>query len=492
MEYNSCPLYELKSKKLLCYLLGIKDNRLLKQSYVASLIEPYIDTTGKPRLIEPPRAELKIVQKRIKNLLGRITVPENVFSGIKGRSYADNAAFHIGSNPRYLFKIDLTAFFPSISREFVYSFFLSDLKCSPDIANILTNFTTIDLSKATLRTPQTVYDFLSDKNVTCLNHLISGAPTSQILSYLVNHKLFDEMQQLSDKLSTTMTVYVDDVTFSSEQKITRGFKEKIFHIIKKHSYQISKGKVKSYTKKYPKLVTGVIIDTNGELSVKNSLQKKIIIEHNYLRDHPDDVKSRQRLKGLVTAARQVKRDVFPTIHNYAFEKYKSDTQVYVQYDRSVDEGDGDMQHESFDKVLKISDTDITFEQIYGKDYIPAEYLDDIKKANLLIIPNESFRDEGDILFPETTRDFLDFIRESSGGEIVADIAASDENFQQIELHSAVIDIASIIVQFIIFPVAANIIADFLGDLVKKYRRKPDETSAKIKIIAEETRGKKTR
>lgn len=151
-----------------------------------------------------------------------------------------------------------------------------------------------------------------------------------------------------------------------------------------------------------------------------------------------------------------------------------------------------MQHESFDKVLKISDTDITFEQIYGKDYIPAEYLDDIKKANLLIIPNESSHDEGDILFPETTREFLDFIRESSGGEIVADIAVSDENFQQIELHSAVIDIASIIVQFIIFPVAANIIADFLGDLVKKYRRKPDETFAKIKIIAEETRGKKNK
>lgn len=287
---------------------------------MASLIEPYIDTTGKPRLIEPPRAELKTVQKRIKNLLGRITVPKNVFSGIKGRSYADNATFHIGGNPRYLFKIDLTAFFPSISREVVYNFFLSDLKCSPDVANILTNFTTIDLSRATFKTPQTVFDFLSEKNVTCFNHLISGAPTSQILSYLVNHKMFDEMQLLSDRYSTIMTVYVDDVTFSSEQKITRGFKEKIFHIIKKHNYQISKGKVKSYTKKYPKLVTGVIIDANGELTVRNSLQNKIIIEHDYLRDHPDDVKSRQRLRGLVTAARQVKKDVFPTIHNYAFEK----------------------------------------------------------------------------------------------------------------------------------------------------------------------------
>ena len=127
----------MKSKKVLQHSLGIKDNRLLKQDYVASLVEPYIDTNGKPRLIEPPKPELKNVQRRIKNMLGRIVVPDNVFSGIKGRSYADNAFFHTGEHLRYLFKIDLTAFFPSISRETVYRFFHDDLLCAPDIADIL-------------------------------------------------------------------------------------------------------------------------------------------------------------------------------------------------------------------------------------------------------------------------------------------------------------------------------------------------------------------
>ena len=69
MEYNNCPLYELKSKKLLCHLLGIKDKRLLKQSYVASLIEPYIDITDKPRLIEPPRAEYFQALKGVHTLI---------------------------------------------------------------------------------------------------------------------------------------------------------------------------------------------------------------------------------------------------------------------------------------------------------------------------------------------------------------------------------------------------------------------------------------
>ena len=108
---------------MLKHLLDIKDAKMLKQDYISALVEPYVDLSGKPRLIEPPRAELKVIQKRIKSMLGKIEVPENVFSGIKGRSYADNAAFHVGGELRYLFKIDLTAFSINFARCSI-SFFL--------------------------------------------------------------------------------------------------------------------------------------------------------------------------------------------------------------------------------------------------------------------------------------------------------------------------------------------------------------------------------
>lgn len=151
-----------------------------------------------------------------------------------------------------------------------------------------------------------------------------------------------------------------------------------------------------------------------------------------------------------------------------------------------------MKHEIFDTVLNVTDSDVTFEKIYKKEYIPTEYLDDIKKANLLIIPNENFRDEGDVLFPETTREFLDFIREFPNDEIISDIAISDEDFKRIELHSAVIEVAPILVQWVVLPIATSMIASFLYDLVKKYRRKPEDTSAKVKIITEETETKKSK
>ena len=319
MIYTNCPLYGLKSKKLLKRLLHINNNQMMKQSHIASLVSPYIDKFEKPRLIEPPQEELKTVQKRIKNCLGQITVPNNVFSGIKGRSYADNARFHVGNNRRNLYKIDLTAFFPSITRDTVYRFFAEDLLCSPDVAQLLTNLTTIDLRKSSAKNIDEICEFLKGKNVSSYNHLISGAPTSQILSYLANHQMFDEMQKLADDNSITMTIYVDDVTFSSENRISKDFRDKIIAIIRKYNYQISREKVKRYTKLYPKLITGVIIDAMGKPVLKNSMRQKIIIAYKDLKNDPDNTDIRLRLKGLLIAARQVNKHAFPTIYKFAFQ-----------------------------------------------------------------------------------------------------------------------------------------------------------------------------
>ena len=265
-----------------------------------------------------PNLLQKIIQKRIKNCLGRIIVPDNVFSGVKGKSYADNARFHVGNNRRNLYKIDLTAFFPSITRDTVYRFFAEDLLCSPDVAQLLADLTTIDLGKSSAKNIDEIYEFLKEKNVSSYNHLISGAPTSQILSYLVNHRMFDEMQKFADDNGITMTVYVDDVTFSSENRISKDFRDKIVAIIRKYNYQISRNKVKRYTKLYPKLITGVIIDATGKTVLKNSMRQKVIITYNELKNDPENTDIRMRLKGLLIAARQVNKEAFPSIYKFAF------------------------------------------------------------------------------------------------------------------------------------------------------------------------------
>lgn len=319
MTYDNCKVYQLKSKKVLKYLLKISDNSVFNQGYVASLIEPYIDISkGKPRLIEPPKPIIKNMQTRLKNILSTIEVPMNVFSGIKGRSYAQNAHWHNGN--KFVYKIDLTAFFPSTSREKVYSFFKEKLKTSPDVADFLTNITTVDLALSSIKSSEEINMFLESKNITTRNHLISGAPTSQILSYLANQDMFNEIQKLSDHNNITMTIYVDDLTFSSANHISNKFKQEIFSIISKYGYQISNKKVKGYSKFYPKLITGVIISKDGNIAVKNSLRLKTINELNTLKQAPQDTTSRKRLRGLVIATRQVEPNAYPSIRQFAFDK----------------------------------------------------------------------------------------------------------------------------------------------------------------------------
>ena len=318
MDYTNCPLYNLKSKKRLKQILQI-DTRYYKQDFLLPFISAYIDHTAKPRLIEPPNSELKTVQKRVKRLLGKIIVPDNVFSGIKGRSYVDNVQIHVGEKRRNIYKIDLIAFFPSITRNTVYNFFFHDLDCSPDVAEILTNFTTVDISKIENCNHTEIYDFLSSKGIKSYNHLISGAPTSQIMSYLVNRKMFDELQKLCDENNVVMSIYVDDITFSSESRISKSFTDSVAQIIKKFGYQISGSKSKKYKKIKDKLITGVVINSEGKMVLKNAMRQKIVLEFEHLKQNPDDSKSRKRLQGLLLAARQVEKNAFPGIYKFAFQ-----------------------------------------------------------------------------------------------------------------------------------------------------------------------------
>lgn len=151
-----------------------------------------------------------------------------------------------------------------------------------------------------------------------------------------------------------------------------------------------------------------------------------------------------------------------------------------------------VKHEVFDKKIEIEETDITFDSIYDKSFIPQDYIEDIKKADILIIPEENFREEGDVLFPETTREFLEYLQEQIHKDMSVDIAISDEDFRKIELHSDLVNVATIIVSSTAFSIACSMVASFLYDMAKKLLKRPQDLNAKVKIISEETKTKKTK
>lgn len=321
MVYSNCSLYGVQSKKWLVQRLGVTDKRYFKQAFVNSHIHPYIEVkNGKKRLIEPPDDELKRIQKRIKNCLSQLEFPDYVFSGVKAKSYVDNAKLHAGK--RYVYKLDLTAFFPSTPRERAYSFFRDKLKTSPDVAECLTNLVTVDLDMAGCESIASINAFFKEKNICERRHLISGSPASQLLSYLINVDMFDMLAELAQKQAMTMSIYVDDVVFSSEHKISKTIQNRILKVIRLFGFSESKKKIKSYSSHYPKLITGATISKGGTCVVRNSMSNHIMIELRYLKEHPEDQTSRLRLQGLVSAAQQVDSNTFPSVRYYAYGKPK--------------------------------------------------------------------------------------------------------------------------------------------------------------------------
>ena len=79
-------------------------------------------------------------------------------------------------------------------------------------------------------------------------------------------------------------------------------------------------KIKFYTKDYPKTVTGVVISSNNKTKISNHIQHAIISDFRVLKSNPNDDNTKKRLRGYLSAARQVDKTAFQGIYNYVFPK----------------------------------------------------------------------------------------------------------------------------------------------------------------------------
>lgn len=237
------PLYKLKSKKKLASLLcvSINDLSVLKRDEGNYSIFEQLSKKNKIRKIQKPLEKLDVVHTHIASLLLRIAMPEYLHSGKKSCSNITNAKAHL--NHQKLMTTDIRSFFPSTTREMIFSFFFSIMKMSPDVADILSHI------------------------CTCHERLPTGSRISMPLAYFANSRMFDEMNQLCEKFRVKMTVYVDDLTFSGDN-VNRLFCSVIRKIINKHGHVMHPTKTKLYAGDKPKLVTGVIV-FGDSLKVRN-------------------------------------------------------------------------------------------------------------------------------------------------------------------------------------------------------------------------------
>ncbi|UJA30557.1 hypothetical protein [Clostridium sporogenes] len=142
-----------------------------------------------------------------------------------------------------------------------------------------------------------------------------------------------------------------------------------------------------------------------------------------------------------------------------------------------------MRHESNEKVkLDISDSFYTFEEILEMPYTPNEFLDSIKKSDVLLLPCTNFRDKEGYFFPEETYKFYDYLLEKGKENgLNIEICISNDEYNELELHADVINIAKIFVQWVVFPALTSMLASYLYEKLKHFNRNDINTKVDISV-----------
>lgn len=90
-----------------------------------------------------------------------------------------------------------------------------------------------------------------------------------------------------------------------------------------------------------------------------------------------------------------------------------------------------MLHETNNKKTTVEDTTVDFQSVYREEYFPQNLLNEIGKANMLIILDYFSREgHSGYVFSETTQEFLEYAQEKACDEFIPDIAADDDSFNE--------------------------------------------------------------
>lgn len=277
-ELNQSPFYKLKSKKKLFNLLYVGRKKI---EFLSKATKLYADGSANGRSIEKPRADLKEIQKRIEDLLKRISMPEFIYAPAKGKSYIDNACAHIGAQEVHC--LDITAYFQNTSSRRVFWFFNKLMKCSPDVAGIFTYVLTLE------------------------GRLPTGSPSSPIISYFSHQDMWGDIETAVQRHQCTLSVYMDDVTVSGDE-VPKVLIANIKRILNRYGLKSKGSKEKHYRNPDAFEVTGVIVKKNGFVGIPWRQHKKmhgLRGDMKLMDDEYQGYKTALRLRGCETQKKQV-------------------------------------------------------------------------------------------------------------------------------------------------------------------------------------------
>lgn len=255
--------------------------------------------SGGYRTIYEPDYTLKNIQRNIlNNVLSERRTSSFACSYKKGYGLSDNAKPHV--NKKYILKLDIKNFFPSIDFLKVYKTAFPRYIYPEAVASLLTNLVTYN------------------------NFLPQGAPTSSYISNLVLRSFDIKIGNFCLENDISYTRYCDDMTFSGNFNISEMITRVKTELLK-NGFVLNKKKIKIIGSNKAQIVTGIVC--NKKLTVPRKYKKEIRKELYYinkfgLESHlkfvtcfDDASKYLNRLYGKILFVLQVEK-------NSEFEEYK--------------------------------------------------------------------------------------------------------------------------------------------------------------------------
>ncbi len=272
--YKNCAelkqeFLSLKTPRDVAKLLEVSYDRLVYHLYKVPEDLKYVEfsvpkKSGDPRIISAPSTALKILQRKLSQVLYSVYEPKATVHGfVPSRSILTNAEQHL--HKRFVLNIDLKDFFKSIHFGRVRGIFIAPPYNRPkDVATVLAR-------------------------ICCYSGKVpQGAPTSPIISNMVCTRMDSQLRLLAKEFKCTYTRYADDITFSTtlrnfpkeiayinpeEEQVKIILGERLISVIQNNSFEINENKLRLQHKTQHQEVTGLTV--NQFPNVKRDYVRKI-------------------------------------------------------------------------------------------------------------------------------------------------------------------------------------------------------------------------
>ena len=259
--------------------------------------------SGGMRDIVAPHEKIKAALRDLNFMLQKVYDKRNESFQVaykKGKSVKDGAKIH--TEKKYVFNIDLSDFYPSCKKELVKK------------------YTDFLFSYAFNR------EFVEDEffKVIFINDgLFIGSPVSGTLANAVISNAVSYMNNICKKYDIGLSVYADDITFSSDKFIVKDFIIKLFNeAFSKYNlstyYNINEKKCVGFTGCNRK-VTGVSINDSNKITVSNKYYRDLRVKIHHLSIGDTTGIDIRELRGKIAYATML--DESGKIYKY-LEKYK--------------------------------------------------------------------------------------------------------------------------------------------------------------------------